>query len=61
MSRRGVICIEPPQKCELCGKTEETRPYGPNGEEICFSCGMKDKATTEKRMVQYLFGEGFDA
>lgn len=32
--------------CELCGKEAELRPYGPNGEFICFACGMKDEATT---------------
>lgn len=44
---------EPPGKCELCGEVKETRPYGPNGEEVCFKCGMKDeesaKAQFEKR------------
>ena len=39
----------PPKKCELCGKVEETRPYGPNGEHICFDCGMLDEETTRKK------------
>jgi|HubBroStandDraft_5_1064220.scaffolds.fasta_scaffold06679_7 hypothetical protein len=45
--------------CELCGaKDEELRPYGPNGENICFDCGMKDRDTTEKQMGKFLnFGE----
>ncbi|KKL27727.1 hypothetical protein LCGC14_2382230, partial [marine sediment metagenome] len=29
--------------CEWCGKEAELRPYGPKGENVCFSCGMKDK------------------
>jgi hypothetical protein len=29
--------------CQLCGKEEELRPYGPSGEWICFDCGMKDE------------------
>lgn len=36
-----IIAPEPDGKCELCGKIEETRPYGPHGERICFNCGEK--------------------
>ena len=57
MSGPGVIANEPPQVCELCNVIAECRPYGPNGEQICFDCGQKDIETTEKRMGQYLFGE----
>lgn len=57
MSSRGIIIEEPPQVCELCNVIEECRPYGPNGEQICFDCAMKDRETTEKRMAQYLFGD----
>ena len=56
MSGPGIIMTEPAQMCELCGVVEECRPYGPNNEQICFDCGMKDKETTEQRMGQYLFG-----
>lgn len=49
-----AIQEQPPGRCELCGGVEETRPYGPNGEEVCFDCGMKDeeamKQQFEKRM-----------
>ena len=48
---------EAPARCELCGKVEETRPYGPNGERVCFSCGMKDEGATERGMKRVLFGE----
>ena len=58
MSSLGVIYEEPPQRCEMCGIIDECRPYGPNYEEICFSCAMKDEALTEIRMKQLLFGEG---
>jgi hypothetical protein len=44
MSGPGVIAVEEPRKCELCGAFEECRPYGPNGEQICFNCGTKDEA-----------------
>lgn len=57
MSGRGIIAEESPQRCEMCGVIDECRPYGPNGEEICFDCGMKDKETTTKKMTEYIFGE----
>ena len=57
MSGRGFIKEESPQRCEMCGIIEETRPYGPNGEEICFDCGMKDEKTTTRKMEEYIFGE----
>jgi hypothetical protein len=57
MSGPGVIQEEPMQRCEMCGVIDETRPYGPNGEQICFECGMKDEETTRKQMAKYIFGE----
>ena len=57
MSGRGIIAPELDQACELCGKIDECRPYGPNGEQICFECGMKDEEATKKKMAQYIFGE----
>lgn len=56
MSGPGLIIEEPPQRCELCGVLEECRPYGPNSEQVCFSCGMKDEAATIKKMEEYIFG-----
>jgi phage/plasmid primase-like uncharacterized protein len=44
------------QKCELCGKIEELRPYGKNGENICFDCGMLDPTTTERRFNAKIVG-----
>lgn len=60
MSSRGLIQEEDPQACQMCGKIDECRPYGPNGEEICFDCGMKDEATTKKNMIKYIFGENYE-
>jgi hypothetical protein len=60
MSRRGVIEAEPPQTCELCGNVEETRPYGPNGEEVCFDCGMKDEEAVKRGFRAYVLGEVSD-
>lgn len=50
-----VITDEKPQQCDLCGKIAELRPYGPNGECICFECGEKDPESVERAMGK-LFG-----
>ncbi len=42
-----IIEPEPEQTCELCGAFAECRPYGPNGEQICYECGMKDLEATK--------------
>ena len=55
-----IICVEDDSKCELCGTVAECRPYGPKGEQICFTCGQKDKATTMRRLNQVLFGDSDD-
>lgn len=60
MSGRGIIAEELPQACELCGKIDECRPYGPNNEQICFECAHSTpemKAIAEKKMAAYIFGE----
>jgi formylmethanofuran dehydrogenase subunit E len=51
------IYAEKPQQCDACGEIAELRPYGPNGECICFNCAMKDEPTTKKMMGKVLFGE----
>lgn len=51
-----VIAVEPDGKCELCGTVSELRPYGPNGERICYECGMKDEKTTKKQFSKVLNG-----
>lgn len=57
MSGLGFIAEQSPEACEMCGIIAECRPYGPEGENICFDCAMKDPETTEKRMAQHIFGE----
>lgn len=52
-----VIFEEEDSICDLCGKLEECRPYGSNGESICYDCAMKDKETTNKMMSRVLFGD----
>lgn len=61
MTRRigKVVLIEqePPGRCELCGAVAELRPYGPNGERVCFPCGMKDRAAAERQFGKLLNGD----
>ena len=57
MSSRGIIAQQADEVCEMCGKVDECRPYGPNDENICFDCAMTDKETTERKMAAYIFGE----
>ncbi|MHB1430302.1 MAG: hypothetical protein ACYCVW_16585 [Rhodocyclaceae bacterium] len=45
------------RKCELCGKRADTRPYGPNGENVCFPCGMKDEAAAKRQFAKHLLGK----
>lgn len=52
-----LICEEPPAKCQLCGKLDELRPYGPDGKSVCYDCAMKDPVNTEIRMAKVLFGD----
>lgn len=56
MSGLGFIAVEAPRKCELCGHEAECRPYGPKGEQVCFSCGMKDESAAHKAFLKHVFG-----
>jgi len=58
-----VVFIEetPDAKCELCNKIDELRPYGPNGENICYSCGMLDEEATAKQFLKNTLGIGLDS
>lgn len=61
MSGPGFIAEQPPEVCEMCGVIDECRPYGPNNENICFDCAMKDEETAKRKMVEYVLGEKPDA
>ena len=52
-----VLCETDPDKCELCGKVDELRPYGPRGERICFDCAQKNPEAAKRQMVRVLFSE----
>lgn len=56
VSNIPVIEGEPDFICFMCGKVAETRPYGPNGEELCFECAMKDEKETSIQLDIRLFG-----
>jgi len=43
--------------CDLCGKVEELRPYGPNGESVCFDCAMKDEEAAKRQLAKLLSGQ----
>lgn len=49
MTEQGLIYGEKPQQCDLCGEVAELRPYGPNGECVCFECGMKDEKAAKRQ------------
>jgi len=51
-----VVASEPEAVCDLCGNTAELRPYGPNGENVCHPCGVKDRATMERHVRERLGG-----
>lgn len=56
MSGKGFIAAEKPQQCDMCGEIKELRPYGPNGETICFECAKKDEAAMERGVKRHIFG-----
>jgi hypothetical protein len=49
--------------CTICGKTADTRPYGPGGVDICFSCAMRPENAheTERQFAAQLTGCGESA
>lgn len=55
--RMVVIEKESPRTCEFCGEVKELRPYGPNGESVCFECAMLDEKAAERQMRKHLYGE----
>ena len=57
MSGLGYISVEPDRTCELCGKVDECRPYGPNKEQVCFSCGMKDEQAAIRAFSERVLGD----
>jgi hypothetical protein len=54
---KGFIAEEEDRRCELCGKVDECRPYGPHGEDVCFDCAMKDEKAAERQFAKRVLGE----
>ena len=48
MSGHGIIAPQADEVCELCGKVDECRPYGPNDENICFECAIAEAGSLEE-------------
>lgn len=49
-----IVTADGDGKCDLCGKIEELRSYGPKGENVCFDCGMKNEAAALRTFKQRL-------
>ena len=49
-----IIEEQDAEVCEYCGNIAELRPYGRNGENICYSCGMKDEETTTAQFLKVI-------
>lgn len=45
-----------PATCFFCHKVAELRPYGPQGQSICFDCGMHNNEETAKQFLKLLEG-----
>lgn len=56
MSGKGYIEKEDPQQCDLCAGVAELRPYGPNGECVCFDCAMKDEPAVKRAFARLVLG-----
>ena len=48
-----IIEPEPDGVCSYCGAIAETRPYGKDGAEICYDCGMKPENREQTDMAFY--------
>ena len=59
--RKVFIEAQEDDICEMCGKVDELRPYGPkkaNGVRmnVCFECAMKDEADASRAFSEVLDG-----
>ncbi len=55
-----IIAAEEDGLCEFCGGKAELRPYGPNGEYVCFQCGMKDEEAAIRQFGRLLAGNDIE-
>lgn len=54
VGNKFYVSEEKESKCEYCGKVAELRPYGKNGENICFKCAMKDEEITKQVFAKHI-------
>lgn len=52
-----LIQAQPAGRCELCSTVAETRPYGPQGEDVCFECAMKDEPAARRAFANRMAGD----
>lgn len=54
----SIDASEAPECCEYCGEPGDLRPYGKDGEWICFKCGMSEEniEDTEAKFADILDG-----
>lgn len=50
----SVITDTPPGTCEMCGRVDELRPYGPGGMRVCFECAMLDEEEAGRQFDRVL-------
>ena len=58
-----IVLLQSPETgtCSCCNKENcELRPFGENGANICFDCGMKDEKGTSQRFLD-LFHSAVEA
>lgn len=48
-----IIQATEPDVCDRCGKIDELRPYGKDGEDVCFDCCTKEE---KEAAMTKLFG-----
>jgi DNA-directed RNA polymerase subunit RPC12/RpoP len=58
---RTVLATTPDAICEMCGKLDELRPYGPRKADgkrmvICFPCAHKDEAELQRAFLDRIEG-----
>ena len=52
-----IVEAEAERVCSECDAVAHCRPYGEDGADICFTCGMKDEAKTLRQFNKMIDGE----
>lgn len=55
---KRLIIIEEEEDaiCTKCGKLDELRPYGKDGERVCFDCAQADPEERERQVNKLFHG-----